>query len=54
MLSKNSWATRKRKNLTTQVTAKHKIQNEEAILIILECVPKIDNKRMVDLKAQKT
>ena len=38
-----------REELTTKVTAEHEIEDEEAVLIVLECVTKIDDEGVVDL-----
>lgn len=32
-----------------QITTEHQVQHEEAVLVVLERVSEIDNKRMVDL-----
>ena len=34
---------------TAQVPSQHQVQNEEAVLVILESVAKVDEERMVDL-----
>ncbi len=34
---------------TTQVTAQHKVKDEETVLIVLKGITQIDNERMVDL-----
>jgi hypothetical protein len=35
--------------LTSKVTTKHEIKNEETIIIILESISKVDQERVVDL-----
>ena len=41
------------KELTSQVTTQHQIQDKEAVLIILERITHIDNERMIDLHASE-
>jgi hypothetical protein len=37
------------KRRTPKVTTKHQIQHKKTILVVLEGIPKIDDKRMVNL-----
>jgi hypothetical protein len=39
--------------LTAKVPAQHEIQDEEAVLVVLEGVAHIDNERVVDLGGEK-
>ena len=39
-----------RKGRTTQVTAKHEIENKEAVFVVLEGIAEVDDKGMVDLE----
>jgi hypothetical protein len=34
---------------TTQVASEHEVENKETVLIVLECVAHVDDKRMVYL-----
>ena len=40
--------------LTPQVTTQHQIQHEKTVLVVLECIAQIHNKRMVDLRSRHT
>ena len=35
---------------TAQVAAQHEVKNEEAVFIVLESVPQVDDERVVDLR----
>lgn len=35
--------------LTSKITAKHKVKNEEAIIIVLESIAEVDQERVIDL-----
>jgi hypothetical protein len=36
--------------LTPQVSTQHEVQDEEAVFIVLECIPQIDDERVIDLQ----
>lgn len=36
--------------LTSKITAKHKVKNEEAIIIVLERIAEVDQERVIDLQ----
>ena len=37
--------------LTTQITAEHKVEDKESILVVLESVAKVDEEWVVDLES---
>jgi hypothetical protein len=41
--------TRWKSGLTSKITTKHEIKNEETIIIVLESIAKVDQERVVDL-----
>ena len=34
---------------TTKITTKHEVEDKEAVIVVLERIPKIDDERVVDL-----
>jgi hypothetical protein len=35
--------------LTSKITTKHEVKNEEAIIIVLESIAEVDQERVIDL-----
>ena len=35
---------------TSKITTKHEVENEEAVVIVLECITKVDQERVINLR----